>query len=319
MKSKNYFKLYSYNVPVQGENEAIIVSFQDRNYTEIPQFLCEILSDFDGKKIEDIEESYEDTSNTIRSYLKNLAEKGLGFFTNTPDNYPKLDLKWVSPEIIKSAVIEIDSFNAFNYEKLLADLNELNCKHLEFWFSDNYTFNELENLLASTSDTLLRSISIVLPFKKDIDSYIQLSENIPKLADIQIYTCPERIILPKKKIYGIKDTIDKDSFFHQDYKEDEYIIYVDFFSESINHNPYYNKKVCIDKNGNIKNCLSHKNSFGNIKHDSLKEIIQTKDFQDLWFASNDKIEEFKDSPFRYIMFNSHKLRKNENGLYNVVL
>nr|WP_321247302.1 hypothetical protein [uncultured Psychroserpens sp.] len=318
MKIKKYFKLYSYNVPVQGDESAIIVSFQNSNYTEIPQFLCEILINFEGKEIKDIEKAYDDESNTILSYFKDLVKKEIGFFTDTPDNYPKIEFKWESPEMIKSAVIEIDSFEALNYEKLLKNLDELNCKHLEFWFSDKYTFNALKQLLINTEDSTLRSISIILPFKKNIDSFISLSDNTSKLTDIQVYNCPKRILLPEKNIYGIKDDIDKDFFKHKNYENDEYIIYVDFFSESIKYNPYYNKKVCIDKEGYIKNCLSHKNRFGNIKHDNLKEIIQTEDFQDLWFACNDKIEEFKGSPFRYIMFNSNELRKNENGLYNVV-
>ncbi len=119
------------------------------------------------------------------------------------------------------------------------------------------------------------------------------------------------------KIFFKTDNLLEDKF-SKDVGIDEYIIYTDFFAESLHHNPYYNNKVCIDQYGYVKNCFQHQNDFGNILDKNLKEIVISDEFQELWFACNDKIIGIKDSPFRYIWLNTHQLRKIDENLYEIV-
>ncbi|NJL11422.1 MAG: SPASM domain-containing protein [Calothrix sp. SM1_7_51] len=72
-----------------------------------------------------------------------------------------------------------------------------------------------------------------------------------------------------------------------------------YFS-SITSNTCLSKKASIDTEGNIKNCPSMSQSFGNIKDTTLEEAINHPDFKKYWDINKDKIHVCKDCEFRYI-------------------
>jgi SPASM domain peptide maturase of grasp-with-spasm system len=70
--------------------------------------------------------------------------------------------------------------------------------------------------------------------------------------------------------------------------------------EAVNHNSCLHKKIAIDIEGNIRNCLSMPQNFGNIKDTRLEEALQHNDFKKYWNLTKDQIEVCKDCEFRYI-------------------
>lgn len=72
------------------------------------------------------------------------------------------------------------------------------------------------------------------------------------------------------------------------------------FIESIHHNSCLNRKISIDADGNIKNCPSMSESFGNIRDTTLAEAIEKPGFKKYWDINKDKIHVCKDCEFRYI-------------------
>src|SRR6185436_20498419 len=145
-----YFKLYSCCIPVMGKTGAVIINLQKTSYTVIPQFLCEILQDYENENVEALAELYQDHDNNIKQYLDSLCEKHLGFFTDEPERYPKMNLSWDTPEVIRQAVIQIEDYSRFDYKNILGQLDELLCKNMEIWFTGPYTRPDLEDLLSAT-------------------------------------------------------------------------------------------------------------------------------------------------------------------------
>lgn len=72
------------------------------------------------------------------------------------------------------------------------------------------------------------------------------------------------------------------------------------FTESHHHNSCLNRKIAIDKEGNIKNCPSMAESFGNIKDTTLAKAIEKPGFKKYWDINKDKIHVCKDCEFRYM-------------------
>lgn len=72
------------------------------------------------------------------------------------------------------------------------------------------------------------------------------------------------------------------------------------FAESKNSNNCLNGKISIDINGDIKNCPSMPESYGNIKDTSLEEVINKPGFKKYWNITKDDIEVCRDCEFRYI-------------------
>jgi SPASM domain peptide maturase of grasp-with-spasm system len=90
---------------------------------------------------------------------------------------------------------------------------------------------------------------------------------------------------------------------------------VQLYTEAQNHNSYFNRKIAIDTNGNIKNCSASENIHGNVKTDKIDSIIESSAFQKLWFVKKDEIEICKDCEFRYMCIDSRIPIKNQEGVW----
>lgn len=78
-----------------------------------------------------------------------------------------------------------------------------------------------------------------------------------------------------------------------------------------------NRKVCLNKYGEVKNYLTHIESFGNILEDNLMEIIEKPSFQQKWKVSNDLIEHCNICEFRYCCLSNSDLKHKDNKWYKL--
>lgn len=72
------------------------------------------------------------------------------------------------------------------------------------------------------------------------------------------------------------------------------------FIEAKQFNSCLNKKVSVDKFGEIKNCPSMETSFGNILCTSIEDIVDIEDFQHVFKINKDQIETCSDCEYRFI-------------------
>jgi len=316
-RKKTYFKLYSCCIPVMGKEGAIIVNLDRSTYTSIPLFLCEILTEYDNSTLHDLQLLYGDDLDSIFLHLEKLHLENLGHFTTEPQQYPRMSLDWDTPEWIRNAVLEIEEYGRFQYGQLLQQLEALLCKNIEVWFTANYTLDELDDLLSRVEGSLLRSMTLILRFDHNlqVEGYLALLKRFGKLARVYLYNAPFRIKDPKHFLFGTTEDLSDHKRIFPDVPDSEYLIYLEFFMESQSHNPYYNRKVCIDGKGFIRNCLTHENNFGHIDTHSLNQAVRDPAFTELWYACNDRVLEFKDSEFRYITLNTKRLVKADDYFY----
>ncbi|PTT22996.1 grasp-with-spasm system SPASM domain peptide maturase, partial [Chryseobacterium sp. HMWF028] len=73
-----------------------------------------------------------------------------------------------------------------------------------------------------------------------------------------------------------------------------------FYLEAKQHNSCLHKKIAVDIEGNIKNCPSMSQSFGNISDTTLENALNHSEFKKYWNLTRDSIEVCKDCEFRYI-------------------
>lgn len=88
------------------------------------------------------------------------------------------------------------------------------------------------------------------------------------------------------------------------------------YFESQNHNTCLNKKLSIDINGNIKNCPSMLENFGNIKNSEIKDVINKPNFKKYWNIKKDDIAVCKDCEFRHICTDCRAYLENPNDIYS---
>ncbi len=93
-------------------------------------------------------------------------------------------------------------------------------------------------------------------------------------------------------------------------------ICINTFTEAQCHNTCLNRKVSINKSGEICNCPSMPKTFGNIKNKSIKEVIENPDFTKFWGINKDKIEICKDCEYRYICTDCRAFIEDKGNIYS---
>ena len=138
-----------------------------------------------------------------------------------------------------------------------------------------------------------------------------------RIVSLMIHSAPfEKQYYGENRAFGsITETIDSSKhcgLVHKDYFD----INIPLFTESQHHNTCLNRKISIDVDGNIKNCPSMAQSFGNIRDTTLQEALGHSDFKKYWNINKDKVHVCKDCEFRYICTDCRAYIEDPADIYN---
>lgn len=326
--SKEVIKLHTNCIPVQGALQSIICDLHRNTFDIITNDLYQILVQFDGKKsVEEIKTYYKNIyDDIIDEYFEFLFEKEYIFITDTPKWYPKLSLEYDYPFEISNAILDRNITSNYNIYKAFDELEHLHCKFLEMRFYDEVTLEKLVDYLNYIEENqyIIYSIGIILPFsiettKENLGKLIEnhprisyfiisnsrVNETIPPIAETMGYIIYAKAKVESKKCCGVVSP-------------EYFISNIKLFTEAQRFNSCLHKKISIDKDGNIKNCPSMAESFGNINTTTLEEALNQKGFKKYWNLTKDSIEICKDCEFRYICTDcrgyTEKSKQNADGL-----
>ena len=321
--SKNeYLHLFSCCLLIKGYRRSIIIDFQRRKIESIPNSLHSfITNDIDLYSLPELAHKFKEQNSVFKEYLDFLLSKEICFICNSSEKklFPTMSIDWDFPSIVSNSIIEIFRKKKYNIQSAIKKLNELRCFHIELRIKKDSDFNKsnLVNCLKFINNLSFHSISLVLDntaFSKD--DLIFLCKEFLKINTIIIFNSPKdesekisNVIFIYTKINisnchcGAIDT----RYFSQS---------IDHFTESQHHNTCLNRKVCIDINGEIKNCPSLNKNFGNIRNTTLAEAIEKPGFKDLWFINKDKVDVCKDCEFRHMCTDCRAFIKDPENIYS---
>jgi len=324
-KQTKFFKLFAACIPVLGYNRSIICDLEGGELYYIPNDLCKVLLNHEDVKISKIKRIYNyKFDDTIDEYFEYLSQLNLGFFTDSPQLFPKMDKSWYSPFKISNAIIDIDNFRFPYVTKILDQLDSLYCKYIQIRFFGENEYKNLIELISYLDKTKSTIFSVQFIIKYDIDISLakieKFLENYSRVVSVIVYSSPKNKLinvesLERKYIfYSKQNTINETAC--GNISESLFSVNIENFTESLKFNSCLNKKISIDTRGNIKNCPSFSQSFGNIEGTTLEEAVSHKDFRKYWHITKDQIEVCKDCEFRYVCTDCRAYRENPNNLYS---
>jgi SPASM domain peptide maturase of grasp-with-spasm system len=304
------FILFADCIPVKGFSRSIICDTKNNSYHFIPNGLYEILEKYNGKTIDNVKKDFNhEYDDVIDEYFNFLIDSNFIFFNSNPDLFPKISLEWSSPSDITNIIVDYES-TIHDLDGLLPQFETLKCSNIQFRFFEKISLSFVRSMAKTIDDEKSRVISIdfILPYDDDFvkEELDDLLLNNPRIHSIVLYSSPFTVSYDSLKkgnemgylMYVEKNIIDEK---HCGIVNEEYFYSnIKLFSESQHHNSCLNGKISIDKDGNIKNCPSMAQSFGNIKDTTLEEALNYKDFKKYWNISKDQIEVCKDCEFRHI-------------------
>jgi SPASM domain peptide maturase of grasp-with-spasm system len=299
-------------IPVKGYSRSVLYDVQNTRYLLIDNDFAELLIKKNNKiPLTEIGD--------FKDLIESLVEGEWGIYTTKQiaSNFPDLDLQWKHYAEITNVQIDFidlpkSSYNFF--QNILSQIEQLNCKTLQVNIFNSTCYSDLQEFLMKFSDTLIHQLIIHLPYILiNSEQSDHLFEQQPRLHQLCYYNCPKNIeYLNKKSYYSVKSINDRKV---NEILTDYFTTNIRLFTESQFYNTYYNKKLCIDASGNIKNTPEQTESFGNIQNVLLSEVVKTENFQRLWYVHKKMIDVCKHCEFRHMCIDSSALIERKDGTW----
>ncbi|WP_338865075.1 grasp-with-spasm system SPASM domain peptide maturase [Myxococcus stipitatus] len=302
----SYFVCFACCLPVRGHTRSILCDVQQGTFLFIPNVLVDILEMSRERTVDDIKAHYgHEHDARIDEYLAFLVEKNQGFFTQTPQRFPPLDLDWRNPRLVTNCLVDFDTASTHDLVDLNQQLSQLACESLELRFFHPLSLETLTQHLDAFRDSTLRSISVVVGHHPSLqlEALEVLLVLHKRVKHLTIHSCPERdehhhIDLSTDLIYTTEAVTSEACC--GNVSSQLFRCNILSFTEARSFNSCLNRKVGIDTRGRIKNCPSMRRSFGDTRSTRLASVVGHEDFQRAWKTTKDQVLVCQDCEFRYI-------------------
>ncbi|MFM2393609.1 MAG: hypothetical protein RLZZ546_1591 [Bacteroidota bacterium] len=235
-----------------------------------------------------------------------LIQENLLLFTRNLHFYGRLKTDFDFPSSLTNAVIDLKNEIDFTTLALFFDqLFLFSCRYISIRLLTVFNFEDINGLCKFIDTFYFEGVELFIKYSVCMtpNNLTELINKYSFLGGINVYNADanEKVLdnfSGKKHLFFLKENITIQSCGvigpHHFTKT------IPSYTESLHHNSCLNRKISIDAEGNIKNCPSMKESFGNIKDTTLAEAIEKPGFKKYWDINKDKILVCKDCEFRYI-------------------
>ncbi|ULT39922.1 grasp-with-spasm system SPASM domain peptide maturase [Niabella defluvii] len=235
-----------------------------------------------------------------------------------------MELNWASPSLIRECIIDLNPDFIPNLKQVFNSLDNLCCTALEIRIYNEIAFSDIEKVLRLADGLTITSINLIKKCNVSIilENVISLCDQNNRVTQVTVFNADEDSLYQSKELltpirYTSKSVANEKhcGIIHADF----FSVNLDTFTEAINHNTCLNRKIAIDSAGNIKNCPSMTQSFGNIRDTTLEEALGKPGFKKFWNINKDQITKCQDCEFRYVCTDCRAYTDNVEDPYSAPL
>jgi len=316
-----YIKLFANCILVKGFRRSFIYDLQRPTASNaIPNDLYDILVRFHRQSVEEIKEIFKHKfDDTIEEYFQFLLDREFAY-EFAPDElelFPEIDDIWDKSSTITNAILKVQPNDFELLNNALRQLSLLRCDAVQLHYTAQPTNYQIFKLSEILSDLRIFHIEVAFnaSFIVDIEEILKIAKKQPRFQRLFIGNLmlpsinASQIVCVTPNILNINKQCGKVS-------ADFFAINMDVFYEAQHHNTCLNRKICIDENGDIKNCPAMEKSYGNIRDTTLQEAIEKPGFKDCWTICKDQIDVCKDCEFRYMCTDCRAFIKDPGNPYS---
>ncbi|PIF44484.1 SPASM domain peptide maturase of grasp-with-spasm system [Chryseobacterium sp. 52] len=243
----------------------------------------------------------------LEEYLNFIIDNKLGIILSSKkelSTFKSVSEFKETPSYVDYLILDVNNSDVLN-DVLIQQICDLRIKYLQIRFSE-LELNDIINIISKLNllnDSSINEVSLVANYDLQLVTFIKENhysisnkflhfilhssdeQDSQTLEHVQLSIIKNKINIPLS--CGLIDL--KNINLNRN-----------FYLEAKQHNSCLNKKISIDVKGNIKNCPSMPQSFGNIKNTALENALNHPEFKKYWNLTKDLIEVCKDCEFRYI-------------------
>lgn len=291
-KRQNKIKLFDSIDIVVGYQKALLFDKENLNYVEL--LAEEMKNGLDREnKVIDFNLIEGESKTKIVDYHKqfNIGTTDVNFIQVNckPKFINNISYKFID------AVVEL---TIQNYDTIIAWLGN-NVENL-YAILDFTDLNVTKKILDQIAAYGYQSIFIELPFQYYQDYEIEPFQSYKRVIGLKFNSSPKDEVYTSTSLQIIFGTSKFNNRLCGQVSK-HYFSFNRYHIELAKHkNSCLFKKIYISKEGNIKNCPSMSENFGNIKDTTLAETFEKPDIKKYWNIKKDKIHVCKDCEYRYI-------------------
>ncbi len=305
MSDSMVFRLFADCVPVKGARRSLVCDLQNQRAQFIPNDLFSILTEMPDRPTTEIKARFDHESDaTIDQYFSMLAEKGYGFWCDEPEYFPELDLSWRRPGEVTNAIIDVDRNSTHDYESIFRQLDDLGCQAVQIRAYDALPLACVKRIAAQCERLSFRHLEFAVKFHFDLteEELGAICREHQVISRVVVHSSP----FSKKVTLHPYPTLLN---FHKEaislatcgqVSADYFSITLDHFTEAQHFNTCLNRKISICADGEIRNCPSMRQSYGNTRDLPLAAAMQKVNSSLQAGITKDKVSVCKDCEFRYI-------------------
>jgi SPASM domain peptide maturase of grasp-with-spasm system len=294
-----YINLIPSSLITKGKYKSCLIDVEKSIYCIIPNSLADIFLEQKQFILNDVLNGYDnDNKEIFLEYILFLEENQFIIKSDKIINFKFYDtVIYSSPYKIETLILD-----AIDFQDIIIKIQQLVIlpEFLQVRIFEKLKFEELEIVFSLFKDKNFRNIEILINHLKTTDiQYINLFNKYKIFSRFIIFNYESNIILLDKKIIAFSKNLinEKQCGIITD---KHFMPNLRTYLSAKSCNSCLHKKISIDVNGNIKNCPSMPQSFGNIKDTTLEEALNHPDFKKYWNITKDMIEVCKDCEFRHI-------------------
>jgi SPASM domain peptide maturase of grasp-with-spasm system len=306
-----YFLLHSNIMIVKGPKRSLLMDLQMENFTLIPNSLATFVKTCNKKEKSDIYQLFGASQRAVvDEYFEWLQNRDYLYWIEDAAllaQFPPLTVQWDSPFEITNLIVDVAGPVPY-FDRILSGINDCNIPFLQIRLFEQANWTTILNdMLARTQGSALKGIEVAMEYQPDVDraALQKLIQDNIRLYQFTFYGSPEeKVSVVRYHEYPV--TLIYTQAFLQDHtgcgtiRAGQFRANMALYMESQQFNTCLNRKVAIDKAGEIRNCPSMPTSYGNIAGTSLAEAIGAPGFQDVWHVNKNQISVCKHCEFRHV-------------------
>ncbi|MCB9081682.1 MAG: grasp-with-spasm system SPASM domain peptide maturase [Lewinellaceae bacterium] len=304
------FSLFASCFPTRGVTRSIIIDTYRGGFDFIPNDLYDILTIGEWTTLGDLYNKVgSDNIAILDEYLDFLSQKEYIFWYLPIEKelFPPLPEQWFYPGKISNAILDWDSQSDYPLLTIIEELDELQCQALQLRCFSAVDDDFLETIFQQVEQSTIEQLDLILHFNPQINEerFYSWAIAFQKLTNIQVHSAPQEQILRDRQIDKIC-TI----FYTTEQVDDEthcgivgmpyFTTNIPHYMESLAHNTCLNRKISVDRKGEIKNCPSLDKGFGKAGKTRLVQALDHPKFQERWHIHKAEVKDCQVCEFRHI-------------------
>jgi SPASM domain peptide maturase of grasp-with-spasm system len=329
--NSKYIYLYSDCLVTKGAKQCLFIDTLKKESFTFPVSYYVFFELFKTHKLPDIEKTLITKKEKIyfNEFVIFLLDNNYAVYVEDVNCFTSLIVnKREIPRVVEDVIIDTKvGTNPIFYKKVIHELDALNCCNIQLRFYEEVSLIWIEDFIKLTKSKNFKAIEIFFKFseKQSEDTLMKFLEKHPIVSNLYVYNAPYSKTIANKILHEI---FDAGSLFYIKSnlisclscgiinKKSLAIKSANLLTDNMNFNSCLNRKISINIEGDIKNCPSMKESFGNIKNTSLTDVLLKPDFKKYWNIKKDDIAICKDCEFRYICTDCRAYIEDPSDIYS---